>query len=141
MKRLITIAAGLAVALTGTVASAQDGYRGHDDRGGYDRDHGRGDDRRDDDRRGDDRRADYRRGDYRRDDDRRDYRNDRRTYARYARGQRYRGDGVYVSDYGRYGYRAPPRGYRYYRTNQGDVVLAAIATGIIASVIASNSRY
>lgn len=125
MKRFLLAFTALAVTTTGigaTAASAQ--YRGQDDRGAY------RDDRRDyrDDRR----------------DDRRHYRDDRRGdrgYARYARGQRYRGDGAYVADYRRYGYRAPPRGYRYYRTNQGDVVLAAIATGIIASVIAGNSRY
>lgn len=124
MKRFLLAATALAVTMTGiasTAASAQDGYRRGDDRGAYGRD-----DRRDDRR------------------DRRDYRDGRggdRGHARYARGQRYRGDGAYVADYRRYGYRAPPRGYRYYRTNQGDVVLAAIATGIIASVIAGNSRY
>jgi Ni/Co efflux regulator RcnB len=128
MRRLLIATTALAVALTGTAASAQDGYRDRDGRGAYDRDH------RDD------------RGGYRQDrrDDRRDFRerrDDRRGYSRYARGQRYRGDGAYIADYRRYGYRAPPRGYRYYRTNQGDVVLAAIATGIIASVIAGNSRY
>ena len=129
MKRFLLAFTALAVTTTGigaTAASAQ--YRDRDQRGDYRRD----------DRRSDDYRRDRR-------DDRREFRDDRRgdhgRYARYARGQRYRGDGVYVSDYGRYGYRAPPRGYRYYRTNQGDVVLAAIATGIIASVIAGNSRY
>ena len=139
MKKFLLAATALAVTITGigaTAASAQ--YPGRDDRGDYRRDD-RHDDRRDDGR--GDRRDEYRRD---RHDDRRDYRDERRGdrgYARYARGQRYRGDGIYVSDYGRYGYRAPPRGYRYYRTNQGDVVLAAIATGIIASVIASNNRY
>jgi Ni/Co efflux regulator RcnB len=136
MKRFLMTATALVATLTGTVAaSAQDGYRDRGgDRGGYGQDYrgGRGDGR---DYRGDGR--DYR-------GDRRDWRNgrgDRGRYARYARGQRYRGDGAYLSDYGRYGYRAPPRGYRYYRTNGGDVVLAAVATGIIASVIASNGRY
>lgn len=135
MKRILMAATALAVAMTGTVASAQDGYRDRDDRGSYGRDHrgDRGDDRRG--RGGDDRRGYGDRGGYRDGGDNRGYRN------RYARGQRYRGDGAYLSDYGRYGYRAPPRGYRYYRTNEGDVVLAAIATGIIASVIAGNSRY
>ena len=132
MKRFLMTATALVATLTGTVAaSAQDGYRDRGDRGGYDREY-RGD-------RGD--RRDYR-GDRR--DDRRDWRNgrgDRGRYARYARGQRFRGDGVYLSNYSRYGYRAPPRGYRYYRTNTGDVVLAAVATGIIASVIAGSGRY
>lgn len=124
MKRFFTTMAAIAVTMTGTVASAQDGYRGRDGRGAYDR--GDRAERRDDRR---DRRA-YRDG-----------RQDGNRYGRYARGQRYRGDGAYVADYRRYGYRAPPRGYRYYRTNQGDVVLAAIATGIIASVIAGGGRY
>lgn len=135
MKRILMAVTALAVAMSGTAASAQDGYRDRDDRGTYGRDHrgDRGDDRRGRD--GDDRRGYGDRGGYRNGGDNRGYRN------RYARGQRYRGDGAYLSDYGRYGYRAPPRGYRYYRTNEGDVVLAAIATGIIASVIAGNSRY
>jgi Ni/Co efflux regulator RcnB len=45
--------------------------------------------------------------------------------------------GYMVSDYRRHGWRAPPRGYAYYRTDSGDVVLAAVATGIISSVIAN----
>ena len=136
MNRILLAASALAVTLTGSIASAQDGFHGRDDRGGYDQDHrdARGDDQRS---RGDDGRD--HRGDERR--DHRDRRDDYRHQSRYARGQRYRGDGAYVSDYGRYGYRAPPRGYRYYRTSNGDVVLAAIATGVIASVIAGNSRY
>ena len=139
MKRFLMTVTALAVTLTGTVASAQDGYRGRDDRGAYGRDDRGGYDR---DRRGDGREFRGDRRDFR--GDRRDFRDgrgDRGRYARYARGQRYRGDGAYLADYGRYGYRAPPRGYRYYRTNGGDVVLAAVATGIIASVIAGNGRY
>jgi Ni/Co efflux regulator RcnB len=40
-----------------------------------------------------------------------------------------------VSDYGRYGLRAPPRGYQYVRSGN-DVVLAAVAGGLITAVIA-----
>lgn len=40
----------------------------------------------------------------------------------------------YVVDYRRYGLRAPPPGYQYTRVDN-DVVLTAIATGLIASVI------
>ena len=74
-------------------------------------------------------------------EDRFERRQDRREYRRWARGQRlpssyYRGNQYYVSDYGRYGLRAPPRGYRWYRTGN-DYVLAAAATGLIASVIAA----
>lgn len=42
----------------------------------------------------------------------------------------------YINDYGYYGYSRPPRGYGYYRTDSGDIVLAALATGVILSVIA-----
>jgi Ni/Co efflux regulator RcnB len=42
-----------------------------------------------------------------------------------------------VSDWRRHGWRAPPRGYAYYRTDNGDVVMAAVASGIVASVIAN----
>lgn len=76
--------------------------------------------------------------------DRQELRQDRRALRqqrRWARGQRlpanyYRGNQYYVSDYGRYGLRAPPRGYRWYHTGN-DYVLAAAATGLIASVIAA----
>ncbi len=45
----------------------------------------------------------------------------------------YRGK-AYVVDYRHYGLGAPPRGYQYVRVNN-DVVLTAIATGVVASVI------
>jgi Ni/Co efflux regulator RcnB len=41
-----------------------------------------------------------------------------------------------VVDYRARHLRAPPRGYHYVRDDRGDVILAAIATGIIAAVIA-----
>jgi Ni/Co efflux regulator RcnB len=50
---------------------------------------------------------------------------------------RFHSRGYIVSDYRRHGWRAPPRGYAYYRTDSGDVVMAAIATGVISSVIAN----
>ncbi|MDP3403888.1 MAG: RcnB family protein [Brevundimonas sp.] len=87
-------------------------------------------------------------------DYRRDYRYDRRyappRYApppppRYAHVPRryYRGATLpyeyrsrwYVRDYNRYGYGPPPRGYGYYRTDTGDIVLAALATGVIISLL------
>lgn len=40
-----------------------------------------------------------------------------------------------VNDYGRYGLRAPPSGYQYVRSGN-DVVLTAVATGLITAVIA-----
>ena len=45
----------------------------------------------------------------------------------------YRGKS-YVVDYRHYGLGAPPRGYQYVRVNN-DVVLTAVATGVVASVI------
>ncbi|OJU08083.1 MAG: hypothetical protein BGN86_01215 [Caulobacterales bacterium 68-7] len=62
---------------------------------------------------------------------------------RWAKGQRYdhyRDRTYVVTDYRRRGWREPPRGYNYYRTDSGDVVLAAIATGLITSVIAGGGR-
>ena len=47
----------------------------------------------------------------------------------------YRSRTYVVSDYGRYGLRAPPRGYEYVRSGN-DVVLTAVATGLITAVIA-----
>ena len=56
---------------------------------------------------------------------------------RWSRGQilppHYRRHVVY--DYHRYGWGPPPRGYAYYRTDTGDIILAAIATGLILSII------
>lgn len=120
MKRLIitTLAATLlaGTALSGTASAA--GQR-HDD-GRYDQRH---DDRRD---------HRY---------DRHDRRDDRRDHRRWERGQRldarYRDNRYYVSDYRRYGLRAPPRGYRWQRVDDS-YVLAAVATGLIASVIIAN---
>lgn len=42
--------------------------------------------------------------------------------------------GYVVRDYGRYGLRAPPRGYYWYQSGN-DYILAAIATGLIFDVI------
>lgn len=57
----------------------------------------------------------------------------------WSRGERlpsaYRGRG-YVVDYRPYGLAAPPRGYEYVRVGN-DVILTAIATGVIASVVAN----
>ena len=67
--------------------------------------------------------------------------------GRWRTGQRfpyYHNRGYYISDYGRYGLAPPWRGYRYYRTDNGDIVMAAIATGLIgliASGAFENDRY
>lgn len=58
--------------------------------------------------------------------------------GRWRAGQRYpyyRNSGYYIRDYGRYGLPAPWRGYRYYRADNGDVVMAAIGTGIIGLIL------
>ncbi|KAF1706062.1 RcnB family protein [Pseudoxanthomonas sacheonensis] len=149
-------------ALAAAPAMARDHGRGHDrdydrDRYGYhdrDRDHDHRDyGRYDDRRRGHDR--DY---GYSRDD--RYYRGDRYyrpaprvvyrpVYRpayhpgygppRWARGVRYydRGYGptYVVRDYYDYGLRPPPRGYYWRRSDAGDFLLVAVATGIIADLI------
>jgi Ni/Co efflux regulator RcnB len=131
MKRLIitTLAATLlaGTALSGTAMAAGQRY---DDRGRYDQRH--------------DGRYDHDRRDY--GHDRRDYSHDRRDarhqYRHWQRGQRldarYRDNRYYVNDYRRHGLRAPPRGYRWQRVDD-QYVLAAIATGLIASVIIANN--
>lgn len=66
----------------------------------------------------------------------------------YRTGQRYpyyNARGYELNNYSAYGLPAPRRGYRYYRDNNGDVVMAAVATGVIALIIGGalngNSRY
>ena len=63
---------------------------------------------------------------------------ERKDYARrWAKGQKlplaYR-NRIYVVDHRKYGLRYPPRGHHYVRVGN-DVVLTAIATGVIASVV------
>ena len=137
MKRAILVAAAAAMALSGTMAQAQsrghghgrsddDRERGHQSSRGHDghqsRSHDRGHDRSHDrghqSRRGDDHRSG--------------------GHGRWSRGQVYphhHSHDYKISDYGRYGWSRPPHGHAYYRTDGGDVVLAAIATGLILSVI------
>lgn len=121
------------------------GRNGWDDRGrGHDR--GRHDDRRDRREWRDDRRH-YSNG-YR--EGYRDARyNDRRYYAPpprvvyrpygFERGYRYSnyyGGPVYVvNDYDRYHVRRPPYGHRWIRDDRGNLLMVAIATGIIADIV------
>ena len=116
MKRLLTAAIALTL-VSGSAAMAQP-YNNdrHDSR------NERHDDRND-----------------RRDNDRRDNaRNDNRGHH-WARGQRlpteYRTRGHYV-DYRRHHLRQPPRGYQWVQVNN-DYVMVALATGLIASIIAN----
>ncbi len=140
MKRLLTTAALALVAGTfafGSAASAQDWHHGHDDRGHDDRGyHDRGYDRGHDDRNwhGDRGRDDrgwhdrgYDSGYYRGWRDRSDWR--RGGYV--ARGDWDRG---YRVDYRRYHLDRPPYGYEWRRVND-NYVLAAVASGLIASII------
>ena len=63
----------------------------------------------------------------------RNWRKGQRFDRRYARNYR-------QIDYRQYrGLRAPPRGYRYYQSGN-DAVLASVATGVIAAVIAGAIR-
>jgi len=126
MKRLLTGALALSL-LTGTAAMAQP-YN-HDDHGRYDQ--SRHNDR--DDNRG------Y-------GHDKRGYGHDNRGYGhghRWARGQRmpsswYQDRNHYV-DYRSHHLRAPPRGYRWVRTDDNNFALVALTTGLIASIIAANN--
>lgn len=109
-RKLFTAAAAAAVALSSTSAAFADPHHGR----------GRGHDDR------------YDRGEgHARHHWRKGERLDRRYHSR----------AYVVDDYRRYGWRAPPPGYAYYRTDDGgDVVLAAIASGLIASVLADALR-
>jgi Ni/Co efflux regulator RcnB len=156
MKKFLTaaIAATLAVSSMGVASAAEAQSRGN-----YEQRQDRRDDRQDDRR---DNRNDRR--EWRQDnrDDRREFRQDQRSYGRWQQSQRrynagryqaprgyqqrdwsygqrmpsyYRSTQYVVSNYGQYGLRAPPRGYHYVRSGN-DVVLAAIAGGLITAVIA-----
>lgn len=50
----------------------------------------------------------------------------------------YRQTRYYVTDWRARRLRAPPRGYHWVRSDNGDFLMVAIATGIIASIFASN---
>jgi len=145
MKKFLTATLALTVLASAGAASAQS-YQGRGD-GRYEQTQDRRDDRRED-------RADRR-------DDRRDDRAERRSDNRYERRaeRRYnagryhaprgyqarswhRGDrlpasyraNAYRVDYRTYRLAPPPRGYHYNRVGN-DVVLSAVATGVIASVL------
>lgn len=142
---LATLALALGVAFAAP-AEARDNHRR-----GHDRHHSSQDWRRGHDHRRDDRR-DYRQGRHDRRHDRRDRRDVRVVYAPpprvvvhhrgpppWARGHHYRHSGYaptyVVHDYGPYGLRPPPRGHHWRRSDAGDFLLVAVATGIIADVI------
>lgn len=134
MKKILTAAIALGVLATTATAGAASAqpYRGDSNR--YEQRYDRGDR-------------------YDRRDHRADNRYERRAERRYARGKFthprgyearrwHRGDrlpaayrtGAYRVDYRTYRLAPPPRGYEYRRVGD-DVVLTAIATGVIASVL------
>lgn len=150
MKKILTaaLAATLAMSSLGVASAAEAQSRGNDR---YEQRQDRRDDRND-------------RREWRQDnrDDRREFRQDQRAYARWQRAERrynagryapprgyqtrqwaygqrmpsyYRSNAYVVRDYRSYGLRQPPHGYQYVRSGN-DVVLAAIAGGLITAVIA-----
>jgi Ni/Co efflux regulator RcnB len=138
LKKLMIGAIAVAAMAAPMAASAQSRHHDRDRDGRYEQWERRADRNRHDGGRYTHRERynDYRRGQR---DQRRDYRRDYRN-THWGRGQvlpyDYRSR-WYVNDYRRYGYRAPPRGYGYYRTDSGDIVLAAIATGVIISLLSN----
>jgi Ni/Co efflux regulator RcnB len=61
-------------------------------------------------------------------------------YRAWTRGERIPyGYPVHVVDYRSYRLAPPPRGYHWVRDDRGDFLMAAIATGVIASVIAASN--
>ena len=133
MTKFIKIAALAAATLAMTAApmaaSAQSRHGGDRDHRRYEHNDRRGDYRHD---RRDDRRGDYRYD--RRDDRRGDYRNAHRYYRGATLPRQYRSN-WYIRDYNRYGYAPPPRGYGYYRTDTGDIVVAALDTVVSLSLL------
>ncbi len=142
MKRLLTASALAVIAGTfafGNVASAQDRHydRGYHSDRGYDRH----DNRHDDDRRDYNRHDDYRRDDYHRGHDRGYPRavyysgwHDRSDWRRGGYVARDDWDRGYTVDYRRNHLRRPPYGYEWRRVDD-NYVLAAVASGLIASII------
>ena len=137
MKPLMIGALSLVTFAAPVAASAQDWRRDRDRDGRYERWERRADQNRRDGGRYTDRERyrDWRRGAR---DQRRDWRQERREYRRWQRGAVIPYDyrrSWYVSDYRRHGWGPPPRGYGYYRTDTGDIVIAALATGVILSLL------
>jgi Ni/Co efflux regulator RcnB len=137
MKKIILSAAIAAMTFVGGAASAQGyGYDRYDRGGRYDSDRDGRSDAREWNR---DRDRDGRPDQYDRYDNRRDGRHDGYRGNRWRQGQVYpywRQRGYVIEDYRAYRLPPPRHGYRYYRSDNGDVVLAAIASGVIAAIIA-----
>src|SRR5687767_7246774 len=149
MKKIILGVAAAAMTLVAGAATAQPygDYRGGYERSYRDSDRDGRPDRREWNR---DRDRDGRPDQYDRYDNRRGYGQSYRGGQRWRQGQvypYYRNRGYVIDDY--HAYRLPPprRGYRYYRSDNGDVVMAAIASGVIGLIIGgalsdnNNDRY
>ncbi|HEY2623113.1 MAG TPA: RcnB family protein [Dyella sp.] len=146
MKRLFiyVVTAALLAGTAATYASPQDDSRYHDQHRDDDRDHRDGDRRDGDHRDGDHRDGDRDRGDRGHD---RDYREDghhdngehkgweKQAYRRGERmPERYYSHEYYVTDYEQYHVRRPDPGYRWVRSDDGQLILTAIATGLIVDI-------
>jgi Ni/Co efflux regulator RcnB len=162
MKKVLVAALAAATALSGIVpagvASAQPGWQDHDrdrdhdgvpDRAersvppgwqGHDRDHDGVPDRveRWDRRQWEHDRDRWVKSGYR-------YYGGRHGYAgyngRWRTGERYpywRDHRYVIEDWRAYRLAAPPPGYRYYRDDSGDIVMAAIASGVIGLIVGSS---
>lgn len=142
MKKIILGVAAAAMTLASGAAMAQPYYGSRYD-GGYERYRDSDRDGRPDHREwGRDRDRDGRPDQYDRYDNRRGGYGYGRDGYRGHRGWRqgqvypyYRQRGYVIEDYRRYNLGPPRPGYRYYRSDNGDVVMAAIASGIIGLVI------
>ena len=144
MKKIILGMAAAAMTLAAGAASAQPYYGGYDRSDRYER-------QRDSDRDG---RPDRREWNRDRDRDGRPDQYDRYDNRRggygangYRGGNRWREGQVYsnyrnrayvIDDYRAYRLPPPRSGYRYYRSDNGDVVMAAIASGIIGAIIGAS---
>ena len=126
MKRILTGALALSM-LSGTAAFAAPPHQ--NDHGGYNQNRDNYQPSRNDDR-----------NDNR---DRNDNGNHYGQQKHWKRGQRlpvaYYQDRGHFVDYRASHLRAPPRGYRWVRTDDNNYAMVAIATGLIASLIAANN--
>jgi len=152
-KLMLAICAALLFSSTAVVAQSyerdgNDQHQGNYRKGNqHENDHRQNDCLQNDCRRLDRDQSGYRENDRRQDDYRQnDYRrggvimHDRGNHEGwYRRGgvipRDYRGDQYVVSDWRNHNLRQPPRGYNWVRSDNGDFLLIAIATGVITSIL------
>jgi Ni/Co efflux regulator RcnB len=116
MTRISLVALVAATTMIGTAASAQGSYQ--------------------------QRQEQYQEAVRQNDQQQRDYQHARRQWERgQMLPQTYRSGHYMVSDYRSHGWNRPPRGYAYYNTDSGDVVMAAVATGVISSIIVNSGDH